>query len=159
MSVITGGGPGIMEAANCGAYASSVRTSGVRSIGIEVDGLQSEQINHCADQIIMVEEFAIRKWLLIHYSSAFVVFPGGCGTLDELFEVTTLIETGFLEKTPIILFGKEYWQTIIDWEINAFKLGLMLEKDLKPFFVTDDYNEAFNHIKNYIEERTLQQSL
>ncbi len=151
MSVITGGGPGIMEAANCGAYASSVRPSGIRSIGIEVTGLQTEKINRCADKTIVVEQFAIRKWLLIHYAAAFVVFPGGFGTLDELFEVATLIETGFLEQTPIILFGKDYWQTIIDWQLEARKLGLIEERHLKLFYITDDYNDTCKYITDFIE--------
>lgn len=150
MSVITGGGPGIMEAANCGAYASSVRPSGIRSIGIEVEGLAKEGINRCADQILMVEQFGIRKWLLINYAGAFVVFPGGYGTLDELFEVTTLMETGFLDKAPIILFGKDYWQTIITWEAEALRMGLLLEKDRIALFLTDDINEAYEYIKNYV---------
>jgi hypothetical protein len=150
MSVITGGGPGIMEAANCGAYASSVRPSGIRSIGIEVEGLAKEGINRCADQILMVEQFGIRKWLLIHYAGAFIVFPGGYGTLDELFEVTTLMETGFLDKAPIILFGKDYWQTVIAFENTALKMGLLFEKDRIPFFITDDINEAYEHIKKHV---------
>lgn len=149
MSLITGGGPGIMEAANCGANSSSLRPQGIRSIGIAVQGLK-DQPNNCADTTIVVEQFAVRKWLLIHYAAAFVVFPGGFGTLDELFEVITLIETNFLEQTPVILFGSSYWKPIIEWQETAQSMGLILQHERKLLFVTDDIQEACTFIKKYM---------
>lgn len=105
ISVMTGGGPGIMEAASCGAIA--IGKNNAVSIGIGVKEL-GEKVNPCVQHYFELETFSARKWLLTHYSVAFVVFPGGFGTLDELAEVLTLIQTKQLPPVPIVLIGHEY---------------------------------------------------
>src|SRR5579872_2511581 len=113
ISVLTGGGPGIMEAANCGIFKSK-REKTIRSIGIIVRGLD-EPRNMCVEEYFELDYFFARKWLLTQYSSGFVVFPGGFGTLDELSEVLTLIQTNQLKPVPIVLIGKEYWHSFMEW--------------------------------------------
>ena len=144
ISVITGGGPGIMEAANCGAFK---KYDGVRSVGITVRGLASEHLNTCADAMVQVNHLFARKWLLTRYANAFVVFPGGFGTLDEFFEILTLMQVNKLAHLPVILFGKAYWKPILDWVAIAVKEGLVLQKDAALIFVTDDDQEAFEYLK------------
>jgi len=141
ISVVTGGGPGIMEAANCGAIYSK-RGKG-RSIGIGVRDL-SESRNICMQEYLVLDYFFERKWLLTQYSSAFVVFPGGFGTFDELFEVLTLTETKKLAAHPIILVGTEYWKPFVDW-INhePFRHGLVSKREIKLLVMTDDIEEVF----------------
>ena len=157
ISVITGGGPGIMEAANCGASESHNHPFGLRSMGIEVKGLQSEGVNHCSDAIIIVDQFFVRKWLLTRYSSAFVVFPGGFGTLDELFEVATLMQTGFLPKSTIILFGSSYWEPIIAWGKEALREGFILDDYLHLLIITDDIQEVFERIHKQMQYKMTHQ--
>lgn len=146
VSVITGGGPGIMEATNCGGAEGD---SEARTIGVTVRRLSQEQLNTCSDQIIIVKHFFARKWLLTRYSTGFVVFPGGFGTLDELFEIVTLMQVEMMNPFPVILIGKSYWRPLLDWMDSAVQEGLVLKKDLDLIFVTDDIQEAFN----YLEEK------
>ncbi len=143
ISVLTGGGPGIMEAANCGAIYAKHGTG--RSIGIGVRDL-NEPPNVCVQVFIQMNQFWARKWLLTRYSSAFIAFPGGFGTLDELAEVLTLIQTNKLACAPIVLVGKEYWQPFMDWCIKeAYHHGVIRKEELDLLFITDDLDEAFNH--------------
>ena len=144
MSVITGGGPAIMEAANCGAFE---KYDGVRSVGITVRGLAPEHLHTCADTMVQVNHLFARKWLLTRYASAFVVFPGGFGTLDELFEILTLMQVNKLAHLPVILFGKAYWKPLMEWVALAVKEGLVLQRDADLIFVTDDNQEAFEYLK------------
>ncbi len=146
ISVITGGGSGIMEAANCGAFK---KYDGVRSVGVTVRGLIEERINHCADQMVEVNHFFERKWLLTRYANAFVIFPGGFGTIDELFEILTLMQVNKLAHLPVILFGKAYWKPLMDWVALAVKEGLVLQKDADLIFVTDDDQDAFEYLKSH----------
>lgn len=140
ISVLTGGGPGVMEAASCGAAKPGKRGM---SVGISVRDL-GEGRNPCAQEYFELDFFFARKWLLTRYSSAFIVFPGGFGTMDELSEVLTLIQTNKLKRVPIVLFGKEYWQPFIDWlHKEALKHGLIKQKDLDLFTFTDDLEVAF----------------
>lgn len=143
ISVITGAGPGIMEAANCALPPIGGKA---RSLGIGVRGLEDK--NPCVREYIELDYFFARKWLMTQYSQAFVVFPGGFGTLDELSEVTTLIQTKRLEKVPIILIGTEYWQLLIDWLKKQVleEHKLILEEELEFFKVTDNIHEAFKII-------------
>lgn len=150
ISVITGGGPGIMEAANCGGLKIDKSKRG-KSIGIGVQGLLQEKRNLCVDKFLITRYFFTRKWLLTRYSTAFVVFPGGYGTLDELFEITTLMQTNKLKRVLIILFNKEYWKPIIEWISQAKKEGLLLEKDANLIFTTDSVEDAFKHIHQNCE--------
>ncbi len=144
--VLTGGGPGIMEAASCGAV--SVKSKVITTIGISVEGLENEGERACKFNVIEMDNFSARKWLLIRYSRGFAVFPGGIGTLDELMELLTLIQTKKLPKAPIVLIGVAYWQPFVAWMTeSALPLGLILPEDIEMFTLTDDINEAFTLLK------------
>ncbi|HLJ31297.1 MAG TPA: TIGR00730 family Rossman fold protein [Candidatus Babeliales bacterium] len=146
ISVLTGGGPGIMEAANCGIFKSK-REKTIRSIGIIVRGLD-EPRNMCVEEYFELDYFFARKWLLTQYSSGFVVFPGGFGTLDELSEVLTLIQTNQLKPVPIVLIGKEYWHSFMEWISNeALYHGAIAPEHVKLFSVTDDVESAFCFVR------------
>ncbi len=147
-SVITGGGPGIMNAANDGARHGDY--IGYRSMGITVKGLG--ELNFSAQLQVKTSYFFSRKWLLTHYSEAYVVFPGGFGTLDELAEVTTLIQTKRIEQRPIVLFGKKYWQDFMLWlHESAFKDGLVSQEDIQLIKSTDSIDEALCLIRGWCE--------
>lgn len=143
ISVLTGGGAGIMEAASCGAISGKAKAV---SIGIGVKEL-GEGKNPCVQEYFELDYFFARKWLLTHNSMAFVVFPGGFGTLDELSEVLTLVQTNKLPRVPIILFGREYWDYFMKWvTVEALEHGLISKENLQLFTVTDDLGEAFKLI-------------
>lgn len=149
ISVLTGGGPGVMEAASCGVFSSNNNSKMQRTMGIKVDGLIDEEVEESCleDAYITLRYFFARKWLLTKYSQAFVVFPGGFGTLDELFEVLTLIKTKKMNSVPIILFDSKYWNGILAWLKNSVeKEGLIAEKDLDFIQVVDDTDKIFNII-------------
>ncbi|MBL4587722.1 TIGR00730 family Rossman fold protein [Candidatus Babeliales bacterium] len=146
-SIITGGGPGIMEAANRGALAHCTIEKNcdknLSSFGIGLTRLNNEKINPHVQEHILMEYFFERKWLLVRYSVAFVVFPGGFGTLDELSEVLTLIQCDRMPNTPVILVGTEYWNPMKEWMTNCMlKNDFLLNKDLDIFVITDDIQEA-----------------
>ena len=150
-SIITGGGPGIMEAANKGAYQYAKEQGAkngdnnirMTSLGISLTSLAGEQLNKYAHEVIIMKHFFSRKWLLVRYSVGFIVFPGGFGTLDELFEVITLIQCSKMRRMPIILMSKGYWTPLIEWlKERALTNGLIEEKDLDIFHVTSDIDEA-----------------
>jgi len=145
ISVITGGGPGIMEAANCGVSHEEAKAIRARTLGITVKGLgKQEPVNECAKDYIVMDYFFSRKWLMINYSVAFAVFPGGFGTMDELAEVVTLMQTKKLPGVPVVLIGTQYWQLFMQWLTeSALKNGLVSQKDIDLLFVTDDLDEAF----------------
>ena len=146
ISVLTGGGPGIMEAANCGAIRS-VHKGEVHSIGIGVRGL-NEPKNLCVEEYFELDYFFARKWLLTQYSMGFIVFPGGFGTIDELSEVLTLIQTRQMKKVPIVLIGTDYWRPFMQWVTEqAFPHGLIKAEHLKLFSVTDDPYKAFCFVR------------
>ncbi len=148
ISVITGGGGGIMEAANCGAIES--KSGKGRSIGINVKGL-SEGRHSCVHEHLELDYFFARKWLMTHYSVGFVFFPGGFGTIDELGEVLTLMQTKKLAPVPIILFGREYWEPFMNWlKAEALNYGLVSEADLKLFVITDEISETIELVKKCI---------
>ena len=144
VSVITGGGPGIMEAANCGATeAAKAMGKEIRSMGIGVKDLPKEKgINNCVQDFVMLDYVIAIKWLLMRYSKGLVIFPGGFGTADEMTELLTLIQTKKINRVPIILFGNEYWKPFMDWVINsAVKEGLISESEAKLLVVTEDEAE------------------
>ena len=142
ISILTGGGPGIMEAASCGTQTIEKSKRKGRVMGIGVASL-GEEANKCADEYFELEFFFARKWLLTENSVAFVIFPGGFGTLDELAGVLTLIQTQNLKRVPVLLIGKEYWQDFIKWiENEPLKHGFIFAEDLEFFKVTDDLDEA-----------------
>jgi len=141
ISVLTGGGPGVMEAASCGVEYARERKG--HTIGIGVRNL-GEGKNKCVEEYFELDYFFARKWLLSRYSAAFIVFPGGFGTLDELTEVLTLIQTKRLTPRPIVLVGIEYWQPFMKWVTDeALKHQLISNQDIQLFTVTDDLEHAF----------------
>ena len=139
-TVITGGGPGIMEAANRGAFEAGGQSYGANII------LPHEQVpNPYVQKSITFNYFFVRKIILIKYSSAFIVMPGGFGTLDELAEALTLIQTGKLYRFPVILVGKSYWQGLIDWMLEVLVPQKTIHKDdLKYLVLTDDIEEVLS---------------
>jgi len=142
ISVLAGGGPGIMEAITCGAIVhNSVSTA--KSIGIGVTGLD-EKRSLCVQEYFELDSFFARKWLLTQYSAAFIVFPGGFGTLDELAEVLTLIQTKRMGQVPVILVGEEFWGPFMQWvRQEALAHQLITEEDIALFRVTDNMEQAF----------------
>jgi uncharacterized protein (TIGR00730 family) len=136
--VITGGGPGIMEAANKGAVEG-----GGLSIGCNIELPFEQRGNDYANRPLYFKFFFVRKTMFVKYSTAFVVMPGGYGTLDELFEALTLIQTGKVSGFPVILFGRSYWQGLVDWLRDTVAEARNLDvADLDLFHVTDDPHEA-----------------
>jgi uncharacterized protein (TIGR00730 family) len=145
-TVMTGAGPGIMEAANRGA-----REAGGRSVGCNIKLPFEQSENRYLDRHVTMEYFFVRKALLIKYSYAFVVFPGGAGTLDELFEALTLIQTGKLDNFPIVIMGTEYWRELSNLLQTMVKHGTLGPKDIDLLYVTDSIPDAIRHI----EERSI----
>ncbi|MDQ0763681.1 LOG family protein [Streptomyces canus] len=137
-AVITGGGPGAMEAANKGACEADGTSVG---LGIELPFEQG--LNPYVDIGLNFRYFFVRKMMFVKYAQGFVVLPGGLGTLDELFEALTLVQTQKVTRFPIVLFGSEYWGGLVDWLKNTLiAQGKASEKDLLLFHVTDDVDEA-----------------
>ena len=133
-SIITGGGPGIMAAANRGA-----RDSGAHSIGLNIDLPFEASMNTYVDLPLQFHYFFTRKVMFVRYASSFVVFPGGFGTLDELFEALTLIQTGKIRYFPVLLVGTAYWQGLVDWIRERLAgEGKISPGDLDLFQVTDE---------------------
>jgi len=148
ISVITGGGPGVMRAASCGATHEIQEKLRARSIGISVEGLGEKQAIDCAQEYIVLDYFFARKWLMINYSVAFAILPGGFGTLDELAQVVTLIQTKKLPGVPVVLIGKEFWDPLIVWlQETVLTNGLITQDDLNLIQVTDDLQEAVRLLK------------
>lgn len=146
VSVITGGGGGAMEAANCGAIKPG-KGNGT-SIGISVSEL-GEGRNMCVEEYLVLDYFFGRKWLMTHFSKAFIIFPGGYGTLDELMEVLTLISTKKMMRAPVVLVGVEYWQPFMKWlRDEPMNHGLLSEEGFALITLTDDLEYAFCVIRD-----------
>ena len=136
--VITGGGPGIMEAGNMGAAEA-----GGLSIGCNIELPFEQRGNAYANRALYFKFFFVRKTMFVKYSTAFIVFPGGYGTLDELFEALTLIQTGKVSNFPVVLFGTRYWQGMVEWlKTAAIGAGNISASDLNLFHLSDDPYEA-----------------
>lgn len=145
-TTMTGGGPGIMEAANRGAYES-----GGRSVGCNIR-LPFEQVaNKYVQTSVTFEYFFVRKTLLIKYSYAFVIMPGGFGTMDEFFEILTLIQTKTITTFPIVIFGKEYYKELFEAMNDMAARGTISKEDMNLVLLTDDIDEAMQHIEKYIK--------
>jgi len=141
-AIITGAGPGIMEAANKGA-----QVGGGRSIGCNIELPFEQGANPYVDTLVNFRYFFVRKTMFIKYSVAFIIFPGGFGTLDELFEALTLIQTGKIYRFPVILFGRYYWAGLLRWlQARVLSEGKISEGDLDLMLVTDDPGEAVQAI-------------
>ena len=144
-TTMTGGGPGVMEGANRGAYEN-----GGKSVGCTIK-LPHEQItNKFMHEYVEIDYFFVRKVLLVKYSYAFVVLPGGFGTLDELFETLTLIQTGFLQNFPLVIMGTEYYQDINEFVEKMIVNGTISPEDKKLLLFTDSVDEMSEHISKYI---------
>jgi uncharacterized protein (TIGR00730 family) len=140
--VITGGGPGIMEAANRGAMEG-----GGLSIGCNIELPFEQGSNAFLTRSLNFKFFFVRKTMFVKYATAFIVFPGGYGTLDELFEALTLIQTGKVKHFPVILFGREYWSGLVDWLTETVAAERKINPaDLHLFQVTDDPAEAVAYV-------------
>ncbi len=147
--IITGGGPGIMEAANRGAQEGN----GL-SIGCNIELPFEQGTNPYVERSINFRYFFVRKTMFVKYSTAFIVFPGGFGTMDELFEALTLIQTGKVTMFPVVLFGREYWQGMIQWlEDRVVGEGKVDAKDLELLHVTDHPAEAVGWVLKAREQR------
>ncbi|MGB1129357.1 MAG: TIGR00730 family Rossman fold protein [Haloferula sp.] len=143
-TVITGGGPGIMEAGNRGAFEA-----GGRSIGVNIELPFEQQENPYLDRSVNMYYFFTRKTILVKYSYAFIVLPGGAGTMDEMFETMTLIQTRKIRNFPIILMGKDYWQPLMDFVYRMEEEGTISPGDPELIFFTDDIEEAVAHLQRH----------
>ena len=144
-AIITGGGPGIMEAANRGASEAN----GL-SIGLNIQIPTEQKPNPFINKLLQFRYFFCRKVMFVKYAQAYVILPGGFGTLDEFFEAITLIQTGRSEVFPVILVGKKYWQGMVKWlNSTVFKAGSVQEKDLKLFKLVDTADEAVKIICDF----------
>ncbi|MDO5655215.1 MAG: TIGR00730 family Rossman fold protein [Flavobacteriaceae bacterium] len=154
--VITGGGPGIMEAGNKGAHRAGGKSIG---IGIELpfETGNNEFIDYGLSQTF--DYFFVRKVMLVKYSQGFVVLPGGFGTLDELFEALTLIQTEKIGRFPIVLVGTEYWGGLMDWfQKTLIAEGKIKAEDMNLFRLVDTAEEAVGHIKAFYEKYAVKQN-
>lgn len=147
-TVMTGGGPGIMEAANRGAKDVSGK-----SIGCNIELPKEQKPNPYLDFHLTLNHFYVRKVLLLKYSYAFTVFPGGFGTMDELFETLTLLQNNKITHFPVVLFGKDYWSNLLKQTQVMASLGTISEKDLQLFLVTDSVTEGMNYINTKLEKK------
>ena len=138
-TILTGGGPGLMEAANRGA-----RDVGGRSVGCNIQLPVEQQPNPYLDKWVYMQHFFLRKVLLVKYSFAFIVMPGGYGTLDEYFEALTLIQTHKIKDFPVIIFGKDYHKELLEHIETMKKDGTISEPDAHLYLVTDAIDEAVN---------------
>lgn len=151
--IITGGGPGIMEAGNLGA-----RKAGGKSIGLNIELPFEQHFNPYIDKNYSMDfnYFFVRKVMFVKYSQGFIVMPGGFGTLDELSEAMTLIQTLKIAKFPIILVGSEFWGGLIDWFKNTLlKNGMINEEDLNLYRIVDTSDEAVAHIKAFYDKYSI----
>jgi uncharacterized protein (TIGR00730 family) len=143
-TVMTGGGPGVMEAANRGA-----REAGGRSVGCNIELPHEQEPNPYLDRYVTFRYFFVRKLMLFKYSYAFVVLPGGFGTMDELFEALTLIQTGKIRHFPVVLMGREYWRAIPELFAGMLAAGTIAATDLDLALLTDSVPEAMAHIERH----------
>ena len=150
-SIVTGGGPGVMEAANRGAAEA-----GAKSIGLNIK-LPHEQISNAyTTSSLTFHHFFVRKVMLVKYASAFVIMPGGLGTLDELSEVLTLIQTYKIKPFPVILYGSEYWQGLLDWlRQSSLKKGYISEGDISLLRICDSPDEVTSAINLWYHKHKL----
>lgn len=144
-NTMTGGGPGIMEAANRGAFEA-----GGRSIGCNIQLPFEQKVNPYVDTSITFEHFFVRKVLLVKYSYAFIIMPGGVGTMDEFYETLTLVQTRTITQFPIVLIGSEYFKPVTDYLQFMETQGTISPGDRNLIFVTDSIDDAMDHISKYI---------
>jgi uncharacterized protein (TIGR00730 family) len=144
-SVITGGGPGVMEAANRGAFEA-----GGMSVGCNIELPHEQKSNDYLTLSLKFKYFFVRKMMFVKYSNAFVIFPGGFGTLDELFEALTLIQTRKIHDFPVVLYGSKYWEQMCRWLRGTMLTeGKIVEEDLRRLHITDSTSEIVEIVKTY----------
>jgi uncharacterized protein (TIGR00730 family) len=146
-TTITGGGPGIMEAANRGAFEN-----GGRSVGCNIRLPFEQAHNKYMHKWMTFDYFFTRKTILIKYSYAFIIMPGGFGTMDEFFETLTLVQTKSITGFPIVLFGKEFYEPLMNVMHRMAEKGAISEEDLSLVLLTDDVGHAMEHIRKYIQQ-------
>ena len=146
-TTMTGGGPGIMEAANRGAFES-----GGQSVGCNIILPFEQKANPYLHKTITFEHFFMRKVMLVKYSYAFIIMPGGFGTMDEFFETLTLVQTKTIGQFPIVLFGKKYYSELFKYVEFMADQGTIAIEDMKLVLITDDIDEAINYIQTYISQ-------
>lgn len=146
-TTMTGGGPGIMEAANRGAYENDGY-----SVGCNIRLPFEQKSNPYLTRSVTFEHFFVRKILLAKYSYSFIILPGGFGTMDEFFETITLIQTKTITQFPIVLYGKEFFKPLMEFIKFMSDKGTISKEDLNLVLVTDDIEEAMNHIRIYINK-------
>jgi len=147
LTVMTGGGPGVMEAANRGA-----REAGGRSVGCNILLPHEQHHNPYLDKFVTIRYFFVRKVLLVKYSYAFVILPGGFGTMDELFETLTLVQTKTIEHFPIVVMGMDYFRDLQAYMQFMASEGTISPEDLDLILFTDDADEAMAHIRKYLHD-------
>lgn len=145
-TTLTGGGPGIMEAANRGAFEA-----GGNSVGCNIVLPFEQHPNPYVHKTVNIRYFFVRKVLLLKYSYAFVIMPGGWGTMDEMFETLTLVQTKVMHNFPVVLIGKSYYQPLMDYLHFMEQQKTISPEDLKLVLLTDDIGEAMEHIQKYIQ--------
>src|SRR5690606_206496 len=145
ITLMTGGGPGIMEAANRGAFEN-----GGISVGCNIELPFEQSANPYMHRWVTIKYFFVRKVLLVKYSFAFVVMPGGMGTMDEFFETLTLIQTGIIKDFPVVLIGKKYFEPLWSMLQKMLDAGTISPHDLNLVLLTDDIDEATSHIESYV---------
>ncbi len=145
-TTMTGGGPGVMEAANRGAFES-----GGTSVGCNIKLPYEQKPNLYVNKTITFEHFFARKVVMVKYSYAFIILPGGFGTMDEFFETLTLVQTKSITQFPIVLFGKKYYQPLMDYLHLMAHQKTISKEDLGLVLMTDDYNHAMQHIHTYVK--------
>jgi uncharacterized protein (TIGR00730 family) len=144
-SIITGGGPGIMQAANKGGFESPAE-----SIGLNIDLPHEQNANPYLDTDLDFRYFFVRKVMFVKFSAGFVMMPGGFGTLDEMFEVLTLIQTRKIQRVPVVFYNSDFWGPLVDWmREKALKEGMIDEKDLSLFKVLDTPEDTVNYFRDY----------
>jgi hypothetical protein len=150
-SIISGGGPGVMEAANRGCReAKEQHGLNVSSVGLNIKLPHEQTLNKFADVTLEFKYFFVRKVMLVRYASAYIMMPGGFGTLDELFETVELIQTGKTKPFPVILYGSDYWKGLIDWiKSNTLKKSYISAKDFDIIKIMDDPDEITDFILNF----------
>jgi hypothetical protein len=148
-SIITGGGPGMMEAANRGAQQARAC-----SVGLNIELPFEQDDNHFTDLSIDFRYFFVRKTMFVKYAQAFVIFPGGFGTLDELFESLTLIQTDKIRHFPLVLFGSDYWKGLVEWlEGVVREEGKISPGDMNLLHITDSPREVVDHVVSRYTEQ------
>lgn len=151
-SILTGGGPGIMEAANKGAFEH-----GGRSVGCNIELPFEQHSNPYINRLVSFHYFFVRKVMFLRYASAVVIMPGGFGTLDELFETFTLVQTKKIEPCPVVLMGRSFWGGLLEWiDRSLCRDNAYIEKrDMKLYEVVDEPEEAVRHIMKFYKHRKI----